>query len=700
MSSAVYFRACVFVLIAASLLYCGRAVTAAEQVLTERLHHLRSGTLREWADFAEIAEASALRLTFESRPNAAECTLRLRHRDVKQTWKLKINDREIGKLPPDENDMVTFWPLPAGILKDGANSFELSSDDKTSDDVMIGDVRLDDRPRDQVLSEAHVEVTVVDGANAQGIPCRLTVVDATGALMTVDVGSHEGLAVRPGVIYTADGTAKFGLPAGQYRIFAGRGFEYSVASAQLLLKPGETGVQQFTLRREVPTDGWIACDTHCHTLTFSGHGDATLAERMVTIAGEAIELPIATDHNVHTDYEAAAREASVRRYFTPVIGNEVTTPRMGHYNIFPIAAGTKPVDQNVRTWPELSREIRACPGVEVVVLNHPRDLHGGFRPFGPEHHLGLVGENRDGWNPAVNALELVNSGALQTDPLLVYRDWFGLVNHGIRLAPVAASDSHDVARYFVGQGRTYLRCDDRDPGAIDVAAACRSLVEGRTAVSLGLLCEIRVGTNSGPGDLVTADGDVDVSVRVLGPHWTTASHVALYANGVKIREAEIPQPNAQLAKRGVKWSGTWKLPPFQHDVFIVAIATGPGVGEAYWPIPRPYQPTSPVWEQRVIGSTAPIWIDADGSGTFEPAFEYARRIVDEAGDDFPKLMSRLVNFDEAIVTQTARLVHVKRIKSPDELLSAAAKTAAAPIRDGFRSYVEAWREGERAQASE
>ena len=164
--------------------------------------------------------------------------------------------------------------------------------------------------------------------------------------------------------------------------------------------------------------------------------------------------------------------------------------------------------------------------------------------------------------------------------------------------------------------------------------------------NLGLLCEMRVGTNSGPGDLVTADGDVDVSVRVLGPHWTTASHVALYANGVKIREAEIPQPDTEPAERGVKWSGTWKLPPFQNDVFLVAVATGPGVREAYWPIPRPYQPKLPVWEPRVIGSTAPIWIDADGSGNFEPAFEYARRLVDDSGDDFHKLLSRLVNFDE------------------------------------------------------
>src|SRR5437899_7722404 len=68
---------------------------AAEQVLTEKLHHLRSGAVREWADFPEQAEAAELRLTFPSRTNGTEQTLRVRHRDIKQTWSVRINNREI-----------------------------------------------------------------------------------------------------------------------------------------------------------------------------------------------------------------------------------------------------------------------------------------------------------------------------------------------------------------------------------------------------------------------------------------------------------------------------------------------------------------------------------------------------------------------------------------------------------------------------
>src|SRR5262245_13440578 len=192
---------------------------AAEQILTPKLHHLRSGTVREWADFPEQAEAAELRLSFAARANPAEQTLRLRHRDVKQTWKLRINDREIGRLPPDENDMVTFWAVPPNTLMDGSNVLLISSPDKASDDVLIGDIRLDDRPRGTALGEARLQVSVTDSTDGRALPCRLTVVDAAGSLMATDAVSREGLAVRPGVLYTADGTADVGVPAGKYTLY-------------------------------------------------------------------------------------------------------------------------------------------------------------------------------------------------------------------------------------------------------------------------------------------------------------------------------------------------------------------------------------------------------------------------------------------------------------------------------------------------
>jgi hypothetical protein len=113
-------------------------------------------------------------------------------------------------------------------------------------------VRIDDRSRADVLGEARIEVTVTEGADGRPLPCRLTVVDAGGALMTTDAVSREGLAVRPGVIYTATGAAKFRLPAGKYTLYAGRGFEYDVASSELVLTPTTTGMGPGEFRSPLP----------------------------------------------------------------------------------------------------------------------------------------------------------------------------------------------------------------------------------------------------------------------------------------------------------------------------------------------------------------------------------------------------------------------------------------------------------------
>src|SRR5437588_4960970 len=123
---------------------------------------------------------------------------------------------------------------------------------------------------------------------------------------------------------------------------------------------------------------------------------------------------------------------------------------------------------------------------------------------------------------------------LQTEAMLPFRGCFALLIRALDLAPVGAGDSHDVSRYIVGQARTYIRADDRDPGNIDVAKAAASFRAGHVLVSLGLLAEIMVNDKYGPGDLAPAPGEVNVSVRVLGPGWVTADHVALYANGIEI----------------------------------------------------------------------------------------------------------------------------------------------------------------------
>ena len=193
------------------------------------------------------------------------------------------------------------------------------------------------------------------------------------------------------------------LPAGQYTLYASRGFEYSVHTQQVTLPPGRTYPLPMRIHREVPTPGLVACDTHVHTFTYSHHGDATVDERALTLAGEGIELPIATDHDILTDYAEPARRMGVLGHFTPVIGDEVTT-EAGHFNIFPVTPGSRVPDPRITDWPQLMRELRGTPGVRVIVLNHPRNIHSNFQPFAEKNFNPVTGENRRGFEFSFDSL--------------------------------------------------------------------------------------------------------------------------------------------------------------------------------------------------------------------------------------------------------------------------------------------------------
>src|SRR3954447_1996062 len=101
-----------------------------------------------------------------------------------------------------------------------------------------------------------------DGDGGGGAPCRVTIVDEHGSLVTTGVQSVAGRAARPGVLYVRDGWAMVGVPAGKYTLYAGRGFEYSLATERVELKAGDSARRRMEIRRVVPTDGYVSCDTH------------------------------------------------------------------------------------------------------------------------------------------------------------------------------------------------------------------------------------------------------------------------------------------------------------------------------------------------------------------------------------------------------------------------------------------------------
>jgi len=655
---------------------------AQKKTLDSKLHHLRKGSAREWSEFPVHAKDSVLIVNFNLTTVPGEACISFRQYDVNQSWVLTLNGTKLGELEQDEKDMIRYFQIPPGYLKKGNNQLKLSSSVRgvNSDDIRVGQIEFYSQSLNKILSASSFEVEIRDKKTKKFLPSKITVVDLNGSLRPLGIKRKDDIAVRTGVIYTSKGKVSFNLPVGSYIIYASRGFEYSVDSFRVQLKRGSTLSKSFYINREVNTEGWISSDPHIHTLAYSGHGDATLNERLISIAGEGLELPVFTEHNLPVMVIPELKVLQLQSYFTPVTGNEVTT-RIGHFNIFPVQPGTI-TPYNAENWNVLNDYIKKSEGVKVVILNHARDIHQGFRPFDPKHHLSSVGMDLRKWEFPANAMEVLNSGSQQSDQLELHRDWFGMLNRGYSLTAVGSSDSHDVNRYLIGQARTYISSSNDERSVINEDKVIDNFVSGRTLMSFGLFTEMKVNNKFAHGELASSSNKLVVSISVQGPSWVNADKVSLYANGIKIKEAVIKKTNKAL-----KWTGVWEIPSPNHDVYLVAIAEGPAVKFPFWQIAKPFQHSSANWDPRVIGSTGVIRIDADGDGQFSAAYYYAKRLWENSDGNFDALFKSLGRYDEAVAIQVAAVITEAGFDVTSREISEALQKANSKVRRGFQTFI-------------
>ncbi|MGC3944349.1 MAG: CehA/McbA family metallohydrolase [Chryseolinea sp.] len=625
-------------------------VYGQKSVLLSEMRHIRNTGSREWTEFAEKAD-SELTLNFAVESEAIDQTLELTQYDVKLQWKVLVNGTGIGTLIQDEKKTTTYFRIPATLLKTTDNVLTIRSEEKVPDDILVSGIAIHRGALDNLMTAA-VDLTIVDELGTL-VPGRITIINDKRSLQQFVVGSNKNVAARPGCLYEAD-AVPIRIPPGTYTMFGTRGFEYGVDSIILTLKAGDHVKHQFVVRREVDTDGLVAADTHVHTFTYSKHGDANLRERVLTLAGEGIELPVMTDHNIYVGVkpvvDSVVQDCPAVK-LTPVVGDEVTTI-VGHFNVLDVSITDPLIDYRGKNWSDVGKAITSVAPGNIVILNHARDDHDNFRPFDPSRHLSVVGVDRDGWKLPATAMEVINSGSQQSNYMVLFDDWFGMLNGGVNLTPVGSSDSHDVNRFIVGQGRTYVKVKDDDPGNIDIESAMRAMGKGEVLVSCGLLVKIFINQKYGPGELAKATKRVTVRLDVLGPSWSRAEVVSLYMNGSKIREERIlVNPGAPIAQA---FSWDIDLPP--HDVFFAAIAEGKVGDTPFWPIAKPYQPASIEWTPRVYAGTGAVWVDGNGNGRRESAGTIAAGLLKQNTSSLAGLFSKLKSHDESVVSQVATLL--------------------------------------------
>lgn len=635
-------------------------------VLDPGLHHLGDSKVEAWVEAGVPAdpESNRLDLEFGARANTGEFVLELFQRDFDNAWWIELNGERIVDLKTGKAPVTNLYRLPAGALKDGNNELSIVPS-RTSDDVIVGRIRLYRASLGEVLKLQQVDIAITD-ENGAALPSKITIARPDGSLVEVFGAERKLQATRPGIVYTGDGHATFLVGPGKYRIFASRGTEWSVAREDVTITDqGSDGIQNlaFSLRREVDTTGWISCDTHIHTLQFSGHGDSSAMERVVTLAAENLELAIATDHNHNTDYVPFQVEAGLQEWFTSVTGNEVTTPA-GHMNAFPLDPNEDIPNHRLKDFVDLLKGIRQKGG-KVVVLNHPRWPQIPTGPFGVFDLDRITGELPGQANLPFDGMELVNSTTEQRDPDYLLFDWFALRNRGYGITAIGTSDSHTVGDP-VGQGRTYIRADDSDVSSIDVDAVARRILAGEHTVSLGILCDATVRDFYRGGSTVPAtDRRVDVSLRVQTPSWVRAHTAKLYLNGREYAAREIENEDGKPLDTTL----TFPVELPMHDAWIVCTVLGDPITEPFWPTLTPY----------TFASTNPIHCDVDGDRSYSHPYALAKDIVIEAGSETQAVHDLCRDVDEVVAVQVASILREQAYRG--------AKTP-SEIRDAFARWVE------------
>ena len=601
-------------------------------------------TIFKDAEAHELKRGVNYKKTFTAQVNPAEVSLLFDQKMEQQSsggyWNVSLNGKALGRLEAHRKQHGSdasydgFHHLglavPADTLKAGENTLAISGNGQV---LVLKNIQLINRPLQETMQmgTVHIKIDTQGKESAEPVPARVTVVDQRGQLVKLYQARTPKNAVRPGILYTLGTGDSFALPAGKYTLYVTRGMEWSVAKKSLEVKGNESQNLTLELKREVDTTGFVACDSHIHTLPGSGHGNATFQERMITIAGEGIEVAVATDHNHISDYAPHQHATGTHTHFHSISGDEVTTHN-GHFTAFPLDAakavpggvqGRNPLFLKEEDWTKLIADMRV-KGAEVVVLNHPYWPTIPKGPFGQFRFDRKTAERLAGPEFTFDGIEVAQPANETPDLYYALEDWLALLNRGTRLTAVGATDSHTV-NDPVGQARTYLKSRSDDVAEIDRKDVYAAFVEGRASVAAGIFATLSIDKRFGMGDLVpgpeiskSADREnrqVNAQLRIATAAWIHPREAMIYVNGQLVEKRELKTEPDQPTDQTLEFSIS--LP--EYDAHVVAFVLGDPITLPGWT----------TYDRPTQAITNPIYLDLDNDKRYSSPREIAQRMIAE-----------------------------------------------------------------------
>ncbi len=388
------------------------------------------------------------------------------------------------------------------------------------------------------------------------------------------------------------------VPPGTYRITASRGPEWELASVEVEVTGESPAVVALDLKRAFQTQGWVAGDFHQHAAP-SSDSPTTLRDRVSSNLSEGVEILGSSDHNHVTDYARVIDDMGVTGELSHVVGCEVTTRKLGHFNMYPVTAdpnapnggafsphGLPPSELFARMRAHRGLGTPKSPGyvAPLIQVNHPRaGKIGYFDLMQVRPGAAAADDERMDWGfDAIEVLNGKHTGPAET----TLEDWFGLLNRGALVTAMGNSDTHTIHTGEAGLARTWLWAPDH-PTASQVAGAIRGR---RAIVSNGPFVTATLGGQA-IGSIVAPTGGprLPLSVEVQAASWVDVDTVEVIRNGEVVHTWTVA-----ATENPMRLSATWQAPGDKPAWYVIRVR-----GDAKM---------KPVYDSTPLAFTNPIWV--------------------------------------------------------------------------------------------
>lgn len=472
------------------------------------------------------------------------------------------------------------------------------------------------------------------------------------------------------------GKVDLNVAAGTYRVSVSRGMEWSVwpASAPddggFLVEIADGELKELTpeIAHVVDTTGVVNGDFHVHGIT-SADSVVRPDNRVLGFMGDGVDVLVSTDHDYIFDYAPTVAALGAQDEIVSMVGVEITTPNIGHFNSFPLIRDPAHSRGGALDWGPGIGSYNLSPaemfdwmdeqggGAEhrVKQINHPdwtipslrADLLRGFtyasaesrrmEPSEPDPVTGDTGL----WSDNFNAFEVMN-GPTMSKLWTVMRWWLTMISRGFTPTGTAVSDTHMLYSDLGGSPRTFVFVDPAHdtPATFDEAHFAQAIIEGRAIGSNGpffrVVLENSEGVRASLGDTIeSGDGELTAYVSVDVPEWMPVDTIDIYSNlpaediitaPGQEKSSPIPATSShpiefeasdlvEVASGDAShkhWVKTVEIPlSITEDAYVIVVVRAQDPQASMWPV-------IPQAELKPFAFSNPIFVDADGNGYDNP----------------------------------------------------------------------------------